>query len=51
MMSSIQSALFLGGDNLKTDKPIYVQGKLVLKMYLGDKLVYSLKQIKKGLPK
>ncbi len=43
----IKSALFLGENNLTSKSPIYFQGKLAVKMYLGDKLVYSLKRTTK----
>lgn len=43
----IKSSIFLGDTNLTSTKPIYFQGELVIKMYLGDKLVYSLKRTTK----
>lgn len=43
----IKSSIFLGDKNLTSSNPIYIQGQLVTKMYLGDKLVYSLKRTKK----
>nr|DAX39332.1 MAG TPA: hypothetical protein [Caudoviricetes sp.] len=47
MSNEIQSALFLGEQNLTSGKPVYLQDKLIIKMYLGDKLVYNILRKKK----
>lgn len=43
----INSSIFLCDKNLTSQNPVYIQGELAVKMYVGDKLVYSLKRAKK----
>lgn len=43
----INSSIFLCDKNLTSRNPVYIQGKLAVKMYVGEKLVYSLKRAKK----
>ncbi len=40
--SVIKSSLFLDENNLTSINKIYFRGELVMKIYLGDRLVYSL---------